>query len=220
MSEAAAFFDVDGTIVASNIVRYGVGIRTQEMSPLGARLWTLGFLWRVPWLVALDTASREAFQRAFYRIYAGYELGEVERRAARLFEEHGKPRILPRAAERVAWHRGQGHRVVLVSGSIEPIVAPLARHLGVADVVAPRLEIRDGVTTGALEDRPVAGRRKAEEVAAFAVREGIELGDAWAYADSLDDVAMLESVGHPAAVNPGRKLERIARSRGWDVWRW
>jgi len=216
----AAFFDVDGTLVASNIVRYGVAIRTQDMTPLGRLAWTAAYLWRVPWLIALDAIDREAFQRSFYRIYAGFEPGELERRADRMFEEFVRPRILPRAAARVAWHRQRGDRVVLVSGSVEPIVARLARHLGVPDTIAPRLEERDGRTTGALADGPVAGRRKAEAVADFARREGLDPALAWGYGDALDDVPMLERFGHPAVVNPNRKLERLARARGWDVFRW
>lgn len=220
MSGEAAFFDVDGTIVASDIVRYGVAIRTQDMPPGRRRLWTAAYVRRVPWLVLLDRLDREAFQRSFYRIYAGFALEEMERRAARLFEEFVRPRIRPQAAERVAWHKARGDRVILVTGSIEPIVAPLAAHLGVRDVVAPRLEIVDGVTTGALEGHPIAGRRKAEAVAGFAAREGLDLSRAWAYGDALDDVTMLEEVGRPSVVNPSRKLERMARARGWDVWRW
>ena len=220
MSVPAAFFDVDGTIVASNIVRYGVGIRTQEMSPAARRVWTAAYLRKVPWLVFLDMHDREAFQKSFYRIYAGYRPEEVASRAERLFEQYVRPRIRLQAAERVAWHRAQGDRVVLVTGSIADIVAPLARHLGVADFLAPSLEVVDGVTTGALDAPPIAGRRKAEALAGFAAREGLDLSQAWAYGDAMDDVAMLEEVGRPGVVNPGRKLERLARARGWDVWRW
>ena len=217
---AAAFFDVDGTIVASDIVRYGVGIRTQEMSPAARRVWTAAYLRKVPWLVFLDMLDREAFQKSFYRIYAGYRAEEVASRAERLFEEYVRPRIRLQAAERVAWHRAQGDRVVLVTGSLVDVVAPLARHLGVADFLAPSLEVVDGVATGALDGPPIAGRRKAEAVAAFAAREGLDLSNAWAYGDAMDDVTMLEEVGRPGVVNPGRKLERLARARGWDVWRW
>ena len=73
----AAFFDVDGTVVASDIVRYGVEIRTMDRSRLGRLGWISGFLPRVPWLLALDAWRREAFQRSFYRVYSGLEAAEV-----------------------------------------------------------------------------------------------------------------------------------------------
>lgn len=220
MTERAAFFDVDGTIVASDIVRYGVAIRTQEMSSLARRAWTAAYLPRVAWLVALDRVSRERFQRSFYRIYGGMETAELDHRSARLFDEFVRPRIRPQAAARIAHHREGGHRVVLVSGSVEPIVRSLARHLGVEDILAARLEAREGMLTGEIEGGPLAGERKAEAVAAFALEAGIDLGDAFGYADSRDDVPMLERVAHAAVVNPDRRLERLARDRGWDVYRW
>jgi hypothetical protein len=79
MSERTAFFDVDGTLVASNIVRYGIEIRTQRMSPVLRRAWTAAYLPRVPWLLALDAVSRESFQRSFYRIYRGLDADEIDR---------------------------------------------------------------------------------------------------------------------------------------------
>jgi HAD superfamily hydrolase (TIGR01490 family) len=220
MTRPAAFFDVDGTLVASNIVRYGIEIRTQRMSPFGRRAWTAAYLPRVPWLLALDAVSREAFQRSFYRIYAGLDPDELARRAERLFEEFVRPRIRPQAAARVAFHRDRGDQVALVSGSVEPIVRPLASHLRVDEVLAARLETREGRTTGGLENGALAGERKAEVVAGFAAERGVDLSTSYGYADSSDDVPMLERIGHPAVVNPGRKLERLARARGWDVYRW
>lgn len=220
MNGLAAFFDVDGTLVASDIVRYGIAIRTAEMSPLGRRLWTTGFLPRVPYLAALDLASREAFQRAFYRLYRAVPPDALEERGVALFRHHVLPRLRPQAVARVAEHRRRGHRVVLVTGSLEPIVRPLAAHLSVSDVLAARLEVEDGRHTGRLADPPLAGRRKAEAVVDLAARRDIDLSLSFAYGDSSDDIPMLEAVGNPAAVNPGGRLLRLARARGWDVFEW
>ena len=41
-----------------------------------------------------------------------------------------------------------------------------------------------------------------------------------AYADSASDLAMLEAVGFPVAVNPEARLSAIARRRGWHVEHW
>jgi HAD superfamily hydrolase (TIGR01490 family) len=108
----------------------------------------------------------------------------------------------------------------LISGSVEPIVRPLARHLGVGEVLAARLETREGTTTGQLENGALAGEHKAQAIVRFAADRGIDLSEAYAYGDSLDDVPMLERVAKPAVVNPGRRLARLARARGWDVYRW
>lgn len=217
---AAAFFDVDGTVVASDIVRYGVEIRTAEKGPWGRALWIAGFLPRVPWYLALDAFSRAAFQRAFYRLYRGMAPDELEERSEALFEHYVRPRIRPDAEARIERHAARGETVVFVTGSVDAIVRPLARHLGVNHVLAPRLEVADGRLTGALAEPPLAGERKAEAAAAWADENGVDLGASAGYADSLDDVPLLERVGRPAVINPGRRLLDHAVARDWTILRW
>lgn len=216
----AAFFDVDGTLVDSDIVRYGVEIRTAEMSAPRQALWIAGFLPRIPYYLALDRKSRAAFQRAFYRIYRGLDAEDFEERSRALFHHYIEPRLFPAGLSRLADHRRLGHRVVLVSGSVEAIVRPLADQLGVRDILAPRLEVVDGRLTGRLDRPPLAGERKADAVRELAHANEIDLEASFAYADSLDDLPMLEVVGRPAAVNPEGRLFGVALERGWDVYRW
>ncbi|MDX1660705.1 MAG: HAD-IB family hydrolase [Gemmatimonadota bacterium] len=217
---AAAFFDVDGTIVASDIVRYGVEISTAEKGEWARRLWIAGFLPRIPWYLALDAFSREAFQRSFYRIYRGLDAETFEERAEALFHHYVEPRIHPEAESRLRRHARRGDPVVLVTGSVETIVRPLARHLDVRHVLAPRLEVEDGRLTGELAGEPLAGERKAEAVADWAREHDADLDVSAGYADSLDDVPMLERLGRPAVVNPGRRLLDTAVDRGWEVLHW
>ncbi|HUP19781.1 MAG TPA: HAD family hydrolase [Gemmatimonadota bacterium] len=216
----AAFFDVDGTLVDSDIVRYGVEIRTAEKGRAARLLWVAGFLPRVPWYLALDAVSRTAFQKSFYRLYRGLPAEEMGRRSAALYETYVRPRLRPEALLRLQKHVRKGDTVVLVTGSVEPIVRPLADDLGVRHVLAPRLEVEGGVVSGRLEGDPLAGERKADAVRGFAAERGIDLGDSFAYGDSPDDLPMLEAVGRPAVVNPGRKLRERATAGGWEILRW
>ncbi|MFN2383523.1 MAG: HAD family hydrolase [Gemmatimonadota bacterium] len=216
----AAFFDVDGTLVASNIVRYAVALRTAGRPAPARAVWTAGYLPRVGYFLALDAVSRAAFQRALYRGYRHWRPDTLRTAAQTLFRDHVEPRIYPQGAARVAAHQQRGDRVVLVTGSLEPIVAPLAERLGVTDVLAARLEEEGGEYTGELAGGPLAGADKARAISAFAEREGLDLARACGYADSLDDVPMLEVVGLPAVVNPSGRLRRLATARGWDIYRW
>ena len=75
---AAAFFDVDGTLLDGNVVRYYADLRTQDFSAAHAALWKAVFALRVPWLVALDRQSRARFQRALYRGYRHFAPAELE----------------------------------------------------------------------------------------------------------------------------------------------
>jgi HAD superfamily hydrolase (TIGR01490 family) len=220
MRQKGAFFDVDGTLVASNIIHYGVEIRTTGMPPGQRKLWKAAFLPRVPYYLALDSVSREAFQRAFYRIYRPVSPDELRQRAQELFEHHIRPRLLPAAVAKVAEHRERGDRVVLVSGSLVEIVQPLADHVNADEIIAARLVITDGAHTGELEGQPLAGQTKADAISKYAAQNQILLSRSFAYGDSLDDLPMLETVGRPAVVNPGRRLLQSARARGWGVYVW
>jgi HAD superfamily hydrolase (TIGR01490 family) len=216
----AAFFDVDGTIVESNIVHYGVEIRTARMSAITRALWIATFLPRVPIYMVLDWFSRQAFQRAFYRLYRGISAVELEQRAVALFHDYVEPRIYREAERRIARHQGLGHRVVLVTGSLDAIVAPIAAHLGVQDTVTASLEARDGVVTGRLSTDPLSGHAKARAVRDFARAHNLDLAKSVAYGDSSDDVPMLGAAGRAAVINPGRRLRRTARRHGWEVLEW
>jgi HAD superfamily hydrolase (TIGR01490 family) len=174
----------------------------------------------VPWLLALDAWRREAFQRSFYRVYRGLDADELERRAAALFRAYVEPRIYPQAVERIERHKARGEKVVLVTGSIEQIVAPLAEHLGIQSVIAPRLAVAAGRLTGELEGTPVAGEEKARRVVKFAAENDIDLGASTAYGDSADDLPMLERAGRTAVVNPRGRLLDQAAARSWEILYW
>ena len=119
----------------------------------------------------------------------------------------------------VAWEKDEGGDITGIdfAASPEEIVRPLCRYLGIEDVIATRTEVDvDGRYTGNIE-LYAYGSAKAEAMAEMAASEGIDLSDSYAYSDSLTDLPMLETVGHPVAVNPDPELEKIAIERGWEV---
>jgi len=120
----------------------------------------------------------------------------------------------------VAAHQDAGRRVVFVTGSLDFIMVPLARELGVDDVIAAEMTERDGKFTGALVGPPISERVKADRVRAFAAAHEIDLAASYAFGDSVADVPMLDCVGHPQAVNPDGGLKSIAQSRGWSIHHW
>jgi HAD superfamily hydrolase (TIGR01490 family) len=127
--------------------------------------------------------------------------------------------------ERIGWHLARGHRVFFVSGTLGPLARAVVRRLSEQlEVRATELESSGGFWTGRLAGEHLRGEAKARAVRALAVRHGLELGESYAYGNSLADLPMLESVGRPVAVNPRAGLERIACSdadpRNWQVCTW
>jgi HAD superfamily hydrolase (TIGR01490 family) len=220
VNNRAAFFDVDGTIAKGDIVRHYAYLRTARMNFLQKTLWKAMFLFKVPRYIILDKFSRYNFSCVFYRNYVNLKPLELKGRASSYFQKFGYKSIYPAALERVQYHQSNGDMVVLVTNSLREIVEPLACHLQVFELIAPQLEKCDNRFTGVLLGGPLTDRRKAEAVAKFAQEHSLDLGRCYAYADSLDDAPMLESVGNPKAINPDRHLRRVAQRKGWEIFDW
>lgn len=216
--EVAAIFDVDGTLVGSNVVSYFAWIRMQELPPVARPFWLAAFLTKVPYYWGLDKISRAHFNRAFYKNYAGWKPARAKRLGHESFAGFTLERMFPDALQQLRDHKAAGHRVVLLSGALDFLLEPM-KDL-VDDVLCATLAQEDGVYTGELSGAPVAGDARARMLASFARRRNLDLSKSYAYADSISDLPMLEAVGNPVAVNPDRRLETSAKERGWRIERW
>lgn len=216
----AVFFDVDGTLAATTIVHFYRYFRWQGMSPLMRRTWDAAFLCKCLYYLALDRIDRGRLNVIFYRNYAGLPAERIKSMAAACHEEMLAPRCFREVAECIGRHKIAGDDVVLVTGSVDFIVEPLARELGAAHVIAARLQEAGGKFTGALVGGPVGGEEKAARMRRLASEQGISLAHSHAYGDSINDLPMLEVVGFPHAVNPDGRLRRIAQQRGWPIHHW
>ena len=121
--------------------------------------------------------------------------------------------------EEIAAHRAAGHMIFMVSDSPQEIVLPLSRYLGADGAVATIAETdRAGKYTGNVEFYSY-GPYKADAIEALALEHDLDLDESYAYTDSITDLPMLETIGHPIVVNPDKALNKIATDRGWEV-RW
>jgi HAD superfamily hydrolase (TIGR01490 family) len=128
-----------------------------------------------------------------------------------------RPAIFRGTRALIEENRAAGYRNVLVSGSLDFAIAPLALHLGLDDVVANRLVFRDGVATGEIASPVIAESAKVAAMEDLARRYHADRAECRAYSDSHSDLPMLEAVGLPSATNPDRRLTRVAKERGWPV---
>jgi HAD superfamily hydrolase (TIGR01490 family) len=220
MTRAAAFFDIDGTLVGKNIVHHYMYIRRRMLPPILRPLWTAAFLARAPYYLVLDKFSRTRLNVVFYRNYAGLPTDKVKALVGDNFEHVIRPHIYREVPACLEEHRAAGRRIVLVTGSVDVIMHPLAKHLGVDAMFAPKLVESSGRYTGALDGPPVGSHEKARRIIAYVEQEHIDLTASYAYGDSIADVPMLALVGHPHAVNPDKALARTAADRGWKTLRW
>jgi fatty acyl-CoA reductase len=217
-SEVLAVFDLEGTVLGTNVVDTYLWIRLAA-SP--RREWPKRIAQlarRIPGLLAAERRDRGEFLRKFYRRYEGAPVDEIAALAAEAFSELVLPNAFPAGMRRIREHRAAGHRVVFLTGALDFTIAPMTP---LADIIATAtMRQRDGKYTGELEEVPYAGDARASFLRRLAKELGADLPHSYAYADSLSDLPMLESVGHPVAVNPDPRLRRIARDRRWAVERW
>lgn len=216
----AAFFDVDGTLSATNVVSAFVCLKGLTLPPLRRHLWLVGFLFRLPLYWLVDQVSREWFNRLFYRHYSGFATDTLETLAPVVFQQYYRPRLFREGVEEIRQHLSAGRRVVLLTGSVEPLMKPLQQDLGATDLLATQLESKEGVLTGRTLGAPLAGSSKREALDLYCRQFGIPREDSYAYSDSHSDLPLLEAVGHPIAVNPDGQLRRIAQERGWEIRYW
>ena len=130
------------------------------------------------------------------------------------------PRIYPQMLEEIYAHQDAGRATFIVSAAGNGVVEPLAHVLGMNGGIGTRYEVDlDGTFTGRLDGPFVYGRGKVEAMRDFAAGHEIDLGQSYAYSDSLSDLPMLRAVGHPVVVNPDPALAGIAREEGWQTMR-
>jgi HAD superfamily hydrolase (TIGR01490 family) len=218
-ADVLAVFDVDGTLVETNVVEYFFWMRLKEQPVEEWPRFLAGMAAKTPRWLYLERRSRADFQRSFYREYDGLDPDTMRRLGEEAFRAVMLRRMYPEGMRRIRDHKRAGHRVLLLTGALDVIVEPLARLLEV-DVDCAHLLRRDGRLTGDLESPPPAGEARSALLEEYAELNGVELSASFAYADAISDLPMLERVGTPIVVNPDARLSQVADQRGWRVERW
>lgn len=214
---AAAFYDLEGTLVSTNLVHtLGFYARNQQGLLRSIRK-SASTLLSIPVFAVTDQYSRMLFNDLFFKRYKGESEDRLRFFAEELFEDVLKPAVFPGAFSLIEKSKSLGLRQVVVTGALDMSVKPLMDYLGIEDYVANRLEFVNGVATGRLVPPVLASATKASWIRTFAEREGINLSASFAYSDSMSDLPMLSIVGHPAAVNPDMRLRQTALHHDWPI---
>jgi putative phosphoserine phosphatase/1-acylglycerol-3-phosphate O-acyltransferase len=214
-SGVAAFFDMDNTVLRSSSGRLYLKYLRNH-----------GYLSWPQWItiteqIGLYVIGLIDFPHLMARLMrqvAGADEAQTWRISEAWFREMLRDYIASGARERIEWHRSRSHHVALVSASTPYAVKPVARDLGLTDAyLATRLEVQSGRFTGRVVEPACYGRGKMVMTQAYATQHKLDLARSYFYTDSHHDLPLLEAVGHPVAVNPNRKLARVATERKWPV---
>ncbi|HEX4655557.1 MAG TPA: HAD-IB family hydrolase [Mycobacteriales bacterium] len=214
-----AVFDMDGTMLPSNVVESYLWLRLPELSGAARSREVVDVARALPRWLLTERRDRGAFLRSVYRRYEDADYEQL----LRIVDEHVTDIVLGRlsaaAARTVREHRAAGHHTVLVTGAITPLTRPIAPLFD--EVVAADLVVgADGRCTGFIVAPPLVGESRASWLRHRAAAEGWDLSASYAYADSASDLPMLRAVGHPVVVDPDISLSRLARRHRWPVEDW
>ncbi len=219
MSRAAAFFDLDKTLMA--------GSSGMQFARVAARHGIVGRRQLASWAVenlryrlrgTTDERTGEVL-RVARELIAGVPARSIERMNPEVMAAI-LPRVYPQMLDEVYAHQDAGRATFIVSAAGNGVVETLAAVLGMDGSIGTRYEVDDeGAFTGRFDGPFVYGSGKVKAMETFAAEHGIDLAESYAYSDSLSDLPMLRAVGHPVAVNPDPPLAELARAEGWQTMR-
>jgi len=215
-ASVGAFFDVDNTLVPGFAIELHFLRYLWKEGLVGGNdalrsLWFL--LQHIP-----PVSFHPLRERKLY--LAGKQRATIEPLAAKFIRAEICPKLSKDGVTALEAHRRAGHCCVLVTASLDFLIAPLAGFLDVKTVLSARPALAGDEYTGHVLPPLPYGEGKRRLVESVAAQQGLDLERSYAYGDSPGDVSLLGAVGHPLVVNPIRGMERIARRRGWQITKW
>ena len=214
---AAAFFDVDNTIVrgasAYHIARELH--RREFFSLIDVVVFAGHAIW---YFLAGEDRKKivDARDRAL-GIIKGHSVAEMVAVAEDVYDQVLESKMFPGARRLLERHLDRGDQVWLITASPSEVGQLIAHRLGATGAVGTVAEEQDGFYTGRMVGEMMHGETKAAAARAIAEREGFDLADCWAYGDSANDIPMLSAVGYPCGINPEPRLRRHCAEVGWPV---
>lgn len=214
---AAAFFDLDRTLISGSSA-FMFGVAAWRAGLMTTRQFVRDGLGALAFKLFGDLGGNGA-EKVRERILGAVQGTEQDQLLS--LNEVILPKLLervrPESKELIESHRRRGRATYIVSASPVEIVEPLAAALGMTHGIGTVSRVVDGRYTGELDGQFCYGPGKVEAITSLARWEGYDLQQCYGYSDSISDLPMLEAVGHPVAVNPDSKLERIALRQSWPV---
>lgn len=211
------FVDVDNTLVkGATIYMFGI-----EAWKSGLIKWhhVIPALFQQRYFIRKgETTKRvKSTRERAQSLVAGHQVKDFEKVAENAWRRSIAPKVFPEMIERVTWHKSQGHQVWLLTASPQGLASVMARDLALTGAIGTALEEKDGAFTGEIDGELLHGPLKAEAATAHARASQVDLAHCYAYSDSVADIPLLSSVGHPIAVNPDHALLSHATAHDWPV---
>src|SRR6056300_108145 len=211
------FVDVDNTLVkGATIYMFGI-----EAWKSGLIKWhhVIPALFQQRYFIRKgETTKRvKSTRERAQSLVAGHQVKDFEKVAENAWRRSIAPKVFPEMIERINHHKSQGHEIWLLTASPQSLASVMARDLTLTGAIGTTLEEKDGAFTGEIDGELLHGPLKAKAAVQHALESDVNLAHCYAYSDSAADIPLLESVGHPVAVNPDHTLLAHATELSWPI---
>jgi HAD superfamily hydrolase (TIGR01490 family) len=186
-----AFFDFDGTITSQD------SLVCFLKETFGSPRFYLGVFSMMPVLLAYKLkllSNHDAKEKFIAHYFKGWSVDDFKK-SADSYSQNGIDIIVrPDAKEKLQWHQDQGHKVVVVSASIESWLQLWCDN-NKYELIGTKLEIKNGKVTGKFSTRNCYGQEKVNRITNNYSLE--DYSDIYAYGDSMGDREMISISNHP-----------------------
>lgn len=164
----------------------------------------------------------EAYVRFTVRPISGYDGKQRAALHAAFMSKVIEPMILEKGRALVEQHQSHGDVCVIITATNSFITAPIARSLGIETLLATDLEIVNDRITGNISGIPCYQDGKVKKLSDWldensASTKNLHMESATFYTDSINDLALMEVVAEPVAVDPDSSLEQVAMTKQWQI---
>ncbi len=163
----------------------------------------------------------QAYMAMLLRPLIGMSDVELTARVADYVADYIRPHIRDAARAQVNEVIQRGDRPLIISASAEFLIRPIARELGIEEVLGVQVETGvQGCITGAVAGVMTYQQGKVIRLYDWLEQQQENLSGSAFYTDSHNDLPLLEAVEFPVAVTPDTQLNQLAQARGWPVLQW
>ena len=216
--EVAAYFDLDGTLLNASSEKTLTGVLAKRRPwriPHATIAWSLGTVFGL----LTGKSPYDALRNRGHLSLASWAI--LEKYSDEIAPTLLEPKVSQQAWEKIAWHRQQGHRLVLVTATVAPMAEAMGLILGMDEVYGCGPSNRSGILSGSERGWSVPRRKgKVPVVELDAKENGHDLSKCYGYGHTLADSWFLRKCGRAIAVNPEPSLRSYAQENKWEIVEW